>query len=166
MKYDSTLPEDFNGTFHFTNWSSEDFIGTWGKKQYHFPAETTSPMIIPEHSPLEVQYIRKKFAKDLAEREYFKSPQYEQKRLREGVKDEMGMIQPRGNGMSHAGMYSIDELTPFIQKALEDLPKAKALVTKLETPPIEESLSRDDDGELRTKVVNEKTSLVKKALEA
>jgi len=66
MKYETTLPEDFDGVFRFNNWSNADFVGGWGGKKYIFAAETTSPMVIPEHSPLEIQYIRKKFAKDLA----------------------------------------------------------------------------------------------------
>jgi len=58
MKYETSLPEDFTGVFYFTNWSNEDFVGKWGGKQYTFAAETTSPMVIPEHSPLEIQHIR------------------------------------------------------------------------------------------------------------
>ncbi len=166
MKYETTLPEDFDGVFRFTNWSQEDFIGAWGGKKYTFPAETTSPMIIPEHSPLEIQHIRKKFAKDLAEREYFKSPQYEHNRLREGVKDEYGMIQPRGQGMSHAGMYNLDQLTPFIQRCLEPLVLAKASVAKIEKTPIEETLTRNNKGKLNTEAIDPDESLTERARQA
>ena len=76
MKYENVLPAEFDGVFKFTNWSDEEFVGVWGKKQYHYAANATSPMIIPEHSPLEIQQIRKKFAKDLAEREFYKGEKY------------------------------------------------------------------------------------------
>lgn len=166
MKYEATLPEDFDGVFHFTNWSDQEFVGVWGGKKYIFPAQKTSPMIIPEHSPLEIQHIRKKFAKDLAEREYFKSPQYEHQRLREGEKDEYGMIKPRGQGMSHAGTYSLAELTPFIQRCLEPLPVAKALVEKVEKTPIEETLTRNNRGKLNTEAIDPGESLSERARNA
>ena len=76
MKYETVLPPDFDGVFRFTNWTKEDFVGIWGSKEYHLPALSTSPMVIPDHSPLEIQHIRKKFAKDLAEREFYKSAKY------------------------------------------------------------------------------------------
>ena len=166
MKYESTLPEDFDGVFRFTNWSKEDFIGLWGGKEYHFPALSTSPMVIPEHSPLEVQNIRKKFAQDLAEREFFKTARYEKIRQREGNRDELGMIQARGYGMSHAGTYSLNDLAPFIQKSLEPLPVAKAVRTDVAKVKIEDINSRTDSGERVTEVVDQKTSLRQKALNA
>ncbi len=166
MKYEASLPEDFDGVFRFTNWSDEDFVGIWGGKKYIFPAQSTSPMIIPEHSPLEIQHIRKKFAKDLAEREFFKSPQYENIRLREGEKDDYGMIKPRGQGMSHAGTYSIEQLTPYIQKCLEPLPVAKALVKMVEKVPLEDTLSRNNKGKLNTEAIDANESLVERARNA
>lgn len=166
MKYETTLPEDFDGVFRFTNWSEEDFVGVWGGKEYHFPAMSTSPMVIPEHSPLEVQNIRKKFAQDLAEREFFKTKRYEKIRQREGNRDELGMIQPRGYGMSHAGTYSLDDLAPFIQKSLEPLPVARAVRTTAPKVKIEDHISRTDQGDLITEVVDQKTSLREKALKA
>lgn len=159
MKYENTLPENFTGVFHFTNWSEEEFVGKWGGKQYRFPAESTSPMVIPEHSPLEVQHIRKKFAKDLAEREFYKSQDYGNLLGQERNPDGS----PRASGIHVAGTYSIDQLTPFIQKCLEPLPISQAIVTKEEKPPLEESLSRNDDGELNTAAIGLKDSLRKKA---
>lgn len=159
MKYENTLPENFTGVFHFTNWSEEEFVGKWGGKQYRFPAESTSPMVIPEHSPLEVQHIRKKFAKDLAEREFYKSQDYGKLLGQERNPDGS----PRASGIHVAGTYSIDQLTPFIQKCLEPLPISQAIVTKEEKPPLEESLSRNDDGELNTAAIGLKDSLRKKA---
>lgn len=150
MAYESVLPPDFDGTFKFSNPSDEDFIGKWNSREYLFPAGTTVPMIMSEHSPLEIQHIRKKFALDLAEREFFKTKKYETFRSREGVKDDMGMIQPRGNGMSHAGQYTIGELTPFIQKCLQPLPVATLTSKEAKKTKLEDVLHKDDDGKLVT----------------
>ena len=125
MKMEDTLPEDFNGVFPFTNWSEEDFIGVWGKKEYRYPALSTSPMILPEYSPLEIQHIRKKFAKDLAEREFFKAQEYKTLSGQEGTPGNRTM-----NSIHQAATYSLDTLTPFIQKALQALPVSKAVVTE------------------------------------
>lgn len=162
MKYENTLPENFTGVFYFTNWSNEEFIGKWGGKQYHFPPEATSPMVIPEHSPLEVQHIRKKFAKDLAEREYYKSQHY--KGLIKQERNPDGS--PRLNGLHSAGTYSVDQLTPFIQKCLDPLPVVAALVTKEDKLPLEETLSRNAKGKLNTEVIDENDSLTERARNA
>lgn len=144
MAHESILPADFTGQFYFTNPDDEDFVGLWGKKEYTFPALSTSPMIIPEHSPIEVQNIRKKFAKDLAEKMYFKSKNYEFIRSREGKRNKLGMIEPTGQGMSHAGTYNLDTLAPYIQKCLEPLPVKSATVKVRQTVSMEERVGRDD----------------------
>ncbi len=159
MKYEPTLPEDFDGVFRFTNWSNEDFTGTWGGKKYIFIAETTSPMVIPEHSPLEIQHIRKKFAKDLAEREYYKSQNY--KNLIKQERNPDGS--PRLNGLHSAGTYSLDQLTPYIQKCLEPLPLSKALVQNIDKTPVEDTLSRNNKGKLNTEAIDGNESLSDKA---
>lgn len=162
MKHEDILPADFDGVFRFTNWTEEEFVGIWGKKEYHFPPLTTSPMIMPEYSPLEIQNIRKKFAKDLAEREFFKGNQY--KSLYKQEKNDDGS--PRLNSIQQAGTYNTDQLAPFIQKALESLPLAKAVVQEVATENLEERLTRNEDGELNTQAVDKKTSLKQKALNA
>jgi hypothetical protein len=159
MKYENTLPENFTGTFYFTNWSETEFVGKWGNKLYTFPPQTTSPMIIPEHSPLEVQHIRKKFAKDLAEREFSDTQEYaaliKQERNPDGS--------PRANSIHVAGTYSVQTLTPLIQRCLEPLPLSQAIVTNDEKPPLEDTLSRNEEGELNTLAVGLKENLRKKA---
>lgn len=161
MKYEAVLPEDFDGVFKFTNWTDEDFVGKWGGKEYKFPKLATSPMIIPDHSPIEIQHIRKKFAKDLGEREFFKSQQYgslmKQERNNDGS--------PRLNSINQAATYSIETLTPFIQKCLEPLQVARATVTTAEKQNIEDTLSRNDKGEINTTAIDSKTSLREKALQ-
>lgn len=160
MEYEKVLPEGFDGTFRFTNWSDEDFVGKWGSKDYLFPAKSTSPIIIPENTPLEVQQIRKKFAKDLAEREFFNSAQYAAMK-----KQEVG---PGGeailSSMHKAASYSIDQLAPYIQRALEPLQIAEAKVTVVKRVPLEETLSRNSDGELNTEVIDKGISLKQRAL--
>ena len=165
MKYETVLPEDFDGVFRFTNWSDEDFIGVWNSVAYKFPANSTSPMVMP-YSPLEIQHIRKKFAKDLAEKVYFKSSEYEKIRLVEGPRDGMTM-QPRLNSIHQATSYSLGNLAPYIQKALEPLAIAKAEAHAISKPKIEESLSRDSKtGQLNTEAMDDRTSLRAKALSA
>lgn len=162
MKVEAVLPEDFDGTFRFTNPTEEEFVGVWGSKQYHFPAMTTSPMIMPEYTPLEVQHIRKKFAKDLAEQQFFKSQGYESYRSQEGSPNNRTM-----SGIHQAATYNVDkDLKPFIEKCLAPLPIAKALVTEAPAPAVEDKLSRNEEGELNSQVVDKKTSLRKKALDA
>lgn len=146
MDYEDVLPEDFKGTFLFTNWTDEEFVGIWGKKEYHFDAHTTSPMIIPEQTPLEVQWIRKKFAKDLAEREFPKTERYKQLFGRE--QDSTG--QKRIYSLHQAGSYSIKDLEPLIEKCLLPLAESKVKVRKIEFVPMEEKLSRDEKGEVST----------------
>lgn len=160
MKHEDILPADFDGVFRFTNWTDEEFVGIWGKKEYHFPPLTTAPMIMPEFSPLEIQNIRKKFAKDLAEREFFKGQQYRVLHRQERNDDSS----PRLNSIHQAGTYNLDQLTPFIQKALENLPVSKATVQEAQAENIEAKLSRNEDGELNTQAVDRKTSLKQKAL--
>lgn len=159
MKYERVLPEDFDGVFRFTNWSDAEFVGVWGKKEYHYAANSTSPMIIPEHSPLEIQHIRKKFAKDLAEREFFKGQKYESMRSPEGVLGNRTM-----SGIHTAATYTLTDLADGIQKCLKPLEIKKAFISKAEEVPMEDKLSKDEDGNLHTVPVDKKTSLRERAL--
>jgi hypothetical protein len=160
MKYETVLPEDFNGVFNFTNPTDEDFIGIWGKKEYRFAKQSTSPMIMPEYSPLEIQHIRKKFAKDLGERAFFNSEKYQtflnQERNADGS--------PKLNSMHQGGQYSDSELTSFIQQCLIPLPLSKATVTESKIDKIEDKLTRNDEGELNSEAIDRKASLRTKAL--
>jgi len=161
MKFETTLPEDFNGTFMFTNWSESEFVGKWNSKEYHFPALATSPMIILEHSPLEIQHIRKKFAKDLAEREFFKGNQYEkfmgQERTAEGV--------AKLNGIHQAATYTLDHLKEGIQACLKPLARKKATITEAKSVDVEAKLTRNEEGTLNTVPVKNNTSLKERALQ-
>lgn len=166
MAYENTLPADFTGVFYFTNPSDEEFIGTWNKKEYHFAPNSTSPMIMPEHSPLEIQHIRKKFAKDLAEREFFKTKQYEGFRRQEGEKID-GFLVPRLSGLQQAATYTLDTLTPYIQQCLKPLEQKRAFVSNAPRTRLENVISRDDEtGELNTVAVDKKLSLKDRAYAA
>jgi len=162
MAYESVLPENFDGTFRFTNWTDEDFVAKYGSKEYHFPAKTTSPIVMTNQTPLEIQQIRKKFAKDLAEREFFKSENYNRLTAQERNNDGS----PRLNSIQMAGTYSIESLTQFIQKCLEPLTPSMVTITDSDNTPLEEKLTKNDEGELNTMAIDKKTSLKKKALEA
>jgi len=159
MKYESVLPENFDGIFRFTNWSDEDFIGRWNSKEYLFPAKSMVPMVMPDHSPLEIQHIRKKFAKDLAEREFYKSSKYK------GLADQEGKPGNRTfSGIHQAATYSDTELEEFILKGLEPMEEAKLSSKPAEKVKVEDKLHRNEKGELITTVVDKNTSLREKAL--
>lgn len=162
MGFEPVLPSDFDGVFRFSNPFKEDFIGTWAKRQYLFPAGVMTPMIIPEHSPLEIQHIRKKFAKDLAEREWYKSKGYKVLRDQEGKTGERHF-----NSIHQAAAYTITDLEPYIQMCLKPLELGQILSKKVEETPMEDKLTRNDRGELNTDVVQlGKDSLRAKALNA
>lgn len=161
MQFSPVLPENFDGTFRFTNWTSEDFIGKWGSKEYRFPAGTTSPIVIHDQTPLEIQQIRKKFAKNLAEREFGKSSEYAKLMAQERNPDGS----PRLNSIQQAGSYSLNDMSSLIQKCLEPLPAGKVEVTDAPIKDIEATLSRNEDGTLNTQAVDKKISLKNKALQ-
>lgn len=164
IKNETLLPEDFDGRFYFTNeWKDREFVGKWNSKEYRFPPESTSPMIMPEHSPLEIQHIRKKFAKDWAEQNYFLSKEYEAKRQVEGTK-RLGTIQPNLNSMQQASAYTLEDLAPDIQKCLTPLTMKKASVFTSPNQNIEDKLSRNDEGALNTSPINRNASLKSQAL--
>jgi hypothetical protein len=131
----------------------------WNKKEYLFPAQSTVPMIMTEHSPIEIQHIRKHFAKKLAEREFFKGEAYRVKAGQEGTPGNRTM-----SGIHQAATYNLDELAPLIQKCLLPLKDAKLTSKPVITAPIEDKLSRDDDGRLNSEAIDGKASLKAKAL--
>lgn len=161
MDYESVLPADFDGVFRFSNPSKEDFIGIWGSKEYLFPAGTTTPLVIAEHSPIEIQHIRKKFAKDLAEREFYKSKGYK------GLKDQEGKPGDRRfNSIHQAATYTLKDLEPYIQMCLKPLPVSKLMTKPVERVTTEEKIHRKEDGSFNTEAIDKRTSLRKKALES
>lgn len=108
----NVLPSDFDGVFRFTNFTDSDFTAKWNNIEYTFPAQKMTPMVIPGMSPEEVQAIRKKFAKELAEQEFYKTPKFHR----------MNDI-PVGH---NPALYTESDLAPFISRCLEPLPIAYA----------------------------------------
>lgn len=161
MDYESVLPPDFDGTFRFSNPSDEDFVGIWGGKEYLFPAQSTVPLMIIEHSPIEIQHIRKKFARDLAEREFYRSKEYKTMQGQEGKPGNRVF-----NSIHQAATYTISDLEPYIQACLKQLPVSKLVSKSAERIDIESKLHTKDDGSYNTEVIDKNTSLRKKALES
>ena len=149
------LPENFDGIIRFTNWSDEDFVGKWNSKEYEFKANTTSPLFMVDQTPLEMLNICKKFALDLAVREWGRSKWYEDNLKRERNSDGS----PRGYGMQGAATYTIDQLAPLIQKGLYVYPESKAKVQEAFRPKLEEKLRKDDEGNTVTKAVKKNASM-------
>ena len=108
--------QEFDGVFKFTNASTEDFTVMWNSKEYLFPATSTCPLIMPEHTLEEVQAIRKKFAYKYAQREFAKS------KIGVGIEKEAS---------KHLNPATYDEklLQPYIDQCLSPLPIASAKVT-------------------------------------
>jgi hypothetical protein len=161
MRYESILPEDFDGTFPFSNSSKEDFIGKWGGKEYLFPAESTVNLVMSEHSPIEVQHIRKKFARDFAEREFYKSKGYRVFAEQEGTPGNR-----RFNSIHQAATYTLKDLEPFIQSCLKPLTVSKLLAKEAPKENTEEKIHRKEDGSLTSEAISKNDSLRKKALES
>jgi len=135
-----TLPDEFDGVFRFTNFTDEDFTTLWNGKEYTFPKQSTSPMIISGESLENIQNIRKLFAKRLAKREFYNGSRYEELN---GLTQKSGGIPP---------LFNEDkEFEGFIQKCLEPLPVARVTVKEKKKEQI--SVSE------YTKVVGDKESL-------
>lgn len=156
--YSNILPEGFDGDFWFSNPDNEEFIGKWGGKAYHFARQTRSKMVIMGAAPEEVQQIRKKFARDLGEKMFFKSAQ--SKKMEAIEKNAAG--EPVFRSFKQANSYSENELKPFIQACLDPLPHARATITDAPKENIEEKLTKDEDGELITRAVKQRDSLKEK----
>jgi hypothetical protein len=105
----------FDGSFKFTNTSKEDFTFLWNNKEYTFPAESSSPMIIAGESLENIQEIRKRAAYKWAVREFFKT--------KEGK-----AIEKTASGYLNPATYSDKILEPFIQQCLNPLPLKAAVV--------------------------------------
>ena len=105
------------------------------------------------------QHIRKKFAKDLGERMFYKSKGYQDKVAQEGTPGNRTM-----SGIHQAATYTLDDLTPFIQACLKPLEDGKLSSQPAQVSKVEDKLHRDDDGNYVTQAIDGKTSLKQKAL--
>ena len=128
--------EFFTGVFYFTNATEEDFSHLWNNKEYIFPKQTTCPIIIGNETLENIQEIRKRFAYDLAVREFYKTKEY--------VK-----LSKMGNGIPPT--FNENVLQPWIDQCLSPLPKAFAKV--------KEGKKEDDRRFKATKAVGKKDNL-------
>lgn len=141
----NTLPEGFTGVFTFTNWTDEDFTDKWNSVEYTFPAHKTVPLIIPNETQEGIQNIRKKFARTLGEREFYKS--------------ERGRLMNSKDAGPRPALYTEADIAPYVQKCLEPLEPGLAQ-TRVVPKDGERLLSRDKKGNPRTNVLEEDDSLV------
>ncbi len=141
----NVLPVDFDGVFRFTNFTDEVFTAKWGGIEYIYEPQSTTPMVISNATPEEIQHIRKKFARELAIVVFYKTPKF------------VGMNATQPGGVP--ALYTDSDLAPFIQRCLEPLPisapRAKAVPQTLN----EDQLRKDNKGKNVTKVLEDGDSL-------
>jgi len=141
----NVLPEDFDGVFKFTNWTAEEFKAKWDSIEYTFPALSTIPLIIPNATPLEIQSIRKKFAKELAIEVFYQSDKF--KKMDDPA---MGKRPP---------LYQDIDLKEYIQKCLEPLQVAKAKL-KIIPKDSEDNYKKDSKGRNISRIMSDGESLM------
>jgi hypothetical protein len=149
------LPEDFDGVFRFTNFTGSEFKAKWDNKEYTFPAGKTVPLVIPNATPLEIQSIRKKFAKELAVACFYQSDKFKA----------MNTSHLGKNGEPTGGMpslYTDTDIAPFVQRCLEPLPIAQAKVVELPKDN-EDRYVKNTKGRPVTRVVQDGESLIAQA---
>jgi hypothetical protein len=139
------LPDDFDGVFRFTNFTEDEFKAKWDGIEYTFPPLKTTPMIIPGASPEQVQNIRKKFARELAVREFYKTEKFKT----------LNAHNPGGV----PALYTDDDLTPHIQRCLEALEVGKVKATRL-PKDTEERYHKDEEGKNVSRILDKKDSIV------
>lgn len=108
---------EFMGVFHFTNPTDEDFVHLWNNEEYTFPKMSTVPLIMPKENAEAIQEIRKRFAYDLAVREFYRSKEYLK-------------MSKQGHGLPPT--FDDKLLEPMIEKCLVPLELKKAKVKKIE----------------------------------
>lgn len=147
MKEDkNVLPQDFSGVFYFTNSSDKDFVAKWDKIEYTFEANKTTPMIM-NFTPVEIQNIRKKFAREYAEREFYKTEKFKG----------MNAHVPGGTPPT----YTDSDLASIIQTCLEPLPIAAAKTRIIPSEQLEKFNAKDDEGNPITQPLDKNRSLIK-----
>lgn len=146
MPEKNVLPVDFDGVFRFTNYTDREFKAKWNSVEYTFKANSTTPMIVPSSTPEEVQHIRKKFAKELAVREFYETDKFKNQ---DKIKGDQGM----------PALYTDSDIAPFIQRCLEPLPLAKATIQATPADNIEQKLTKNSKGRNVTRVLEEGESL-------
>lgn len=105
-----------DGVFYFTNTSKDEFKHLWNNVEYTFPAESTTPMIIRNEPPENIQAIRKRFAFDWAVEQFHSGKEY-------------ARLSKMGNGLPPT--YNEKILEPWIEMCLNPLPMAQIKTREL-----------------------------------
>lgn len=96
-----------DGVFYFSNTSKDEFKALWNNVEYSFPPMSCVPLLIPDHTAVQIQEIRKRFAYRWAEAQWFQGKEYKSM-----VK--IGGVKPSARDDKH--------LEPLIQMCLTPLP--------------------------------------------
>ncbi len=96
-----------DGVFYFSNASKDEFKALWNNVEYVFPPMSCVALLIPDHTAVQIQEIRKRFAYRWAESQWFDSKEYKHM-----VK--IGRDKPSARDDNH--------LEPLIQMCLTPLP--------------------------------------------
>lgn len=141
----NVLPADFDGVFRFTNSRATEFRARWNSIEYIFPPLSTTPLIISGESPENIQQIRKKFAKEWAIEEFYKTKKFK-------------TLQDTGK-VGTPALYTDSDLAPYIQKCLEPLPlgQVKAEVVEKDN---DNKFARDEEGNPVTRILKNNESLL------
>jgi hypothetical protein len=146
MENQNMIPVGFDGVYRFTNFTENDFKVRWDGVEYTFPAMKTTPVIIATATPVQIQEIRKFFAKQLAILEFYKTPKF------------IGMNTVAPGGVP--ALYTDSDLTPFIQRCLEPLPVGQVEAKTLPKDS-ENNYKKDHKGKNVTRILDEDDSLLK-----
>jgi len=109
---------EFTGVFYFTNPTNEDYVHLWNNEEYTFPKMSSVPLIMPKETSEAIQEIRKRFAYDLAVREFYNSKEYKR-------------LSKMGNGIPPT--FDDKILEPMIEKCLVPLTPSRAIVRKIKS---------------------------------
>lgn len=119
--------EEFGGVFYFTNPTNKDRKYLWNNKEYIFPAQSTSPLVIMGEPLENIQEIRKRFAYRMAEERFYEGDEYEK-------------MKKQGNGMPPT--FDTKVLEPMIEECLKPLPIKQAA--------IKQGKKTDDEGNYKS----------------
>lgn len=111
---------NFDGVFRFTNATDEDFKALWNNKEYIMPAGKTTPMIIGGETLENIQEIRKRFAYQLATREFYRG------KIKDMAGNTYSKLAKMGNGLPP--VFDDKILEPMIESCLKPLPEVKMTV--------------------------------------
>lgn len=135
--------------YPFTNYRDVEFKAKWDSVEYTFPPMKTTRMLgmIPNATPLEIQSIRKKFAREFAIELWYGT-------------DKFKFMDAPERGARPA-IYTESDLAPFIQRCLEPLPVGVPKIEHQPTAPkMEQGMSKDSKGRNVSRLLDKDESLL------